>query len=445
MPDKIIYLYLILLPLMKLPKPAFMGGKVQYADLVFIPLFVLFIYGLFRKKLSFLRDKINIFLLILVTVANLSFWRSGLNGDILPDFLGLVYLVCLFFVLVFFINKREQFIRINFILFFLASAISVLGMIIFILYNALDIEWLSGFVMPRAVTSQSSLVPFSRVFLFLNLPEMYINFALLGLAGAFVYKRYLRNHGIGRTGGVDFCIALIALSAFFSFSRSLAGLLLFLTLMLYGFYKKSGLVSRALRISCFCLFVLIFVFFIVAGLFEIYPVSFSPGNINALPQISFNSNLESRFYLAKAAVAAAGKHPFLGIGLGAFTDHFTGFLNKADIGALSRVCRVPPPLLRMDPHSLYFGAVAELGYLGLAVLLFTLSLILRKILKGYKEAGNDTFLRDSCYIFLCVFLGYLLNGLFVDMLSMRSFWVLLGLAAAVANLAEGQNRGKAWA
>jgi len=48
--------------------------------------------------------------------------------------------------------------------------------------------------------------------------------------------------------------------------------------------------------------------------------------------------------------------------------------------------------------------------------------------------NNQNNHRNSCFIFQAAFLGLLLNGFFVDILSMRSFWVSLSLVAVTANL-----------
>ncbi len=191
MTQKLIYLYLIFLPLMKMPKIAFMGEKIQYADLIFIPLFLLFLWKLVKEKFRFVISKLNISFLILALISFLSFYYSQLKQEILLDFFGLVYLIILYFTFTLLINKNNEFIKINKVLFITTVFISISGILLFILYNFLHLSILSSFFYRKASDAQSALVPFSRINAFLNLPEMYINFILLGLTSAFVYRAHL--------------------------------------------------------------------------------------------------------------------------------------------------------------------------------------------------------------------------------------------------------------
>ena len=433
--EKLIYLYIIFLPLMKLPKLSFMGNKIQYADLIFIPLFLLYLFRLFQRRFkAVVRDRIDLSLILLIVISFLSFFHASAKKDIFLDFAGIVYLVSLYFVFTNFINKKQIFDRANFFLFVATLFVSISGILIAIFYYIFNIEKLSYFFYARTFGTQSSLVPFARTSSFLNLPEMFIGFILLGLSSAFVYRNSLRKVSLSKRRLVDFCIALIILSAFFAFSRSLVGLMLFLTLITFRFSKKSFF-SSMLRIFCLFGFILLFSSAIIVGAFAVYPVSLSLDNITGIANFSFNCSLHTRVYLTKAALAIGREHPFLGLGLGSFTNHFRKFLSKGDIVALSSIRQIQPSLLKIDPHSLYFGAIAEIGYLGTSALLFMLFCFLSRIITAYKLANNNFYFRNSCYIYLSALLGYLLNGFFVDILSIRSFWVLLSLGIISANLA----------
>lgn len=436
MAQKLIYLYLIFLPLMKIPKISFMGEKMQYADLIFIPLSFLFLYKLVKEKFRFMISKINIYFFILTIISFLSFYHSQLKQEILLDFFGLVYLVFLYFTFTSLINKDTEFIKINKVLFITTVFISISGILLFTLYNFFHLSILSSFFYKKAPGMQSALVPFSRISSFLNLPEMYINFILLGLASAFVYREHLLDaklFNLSRRRLVDVGILVIILSAFFAFSRSLIGVLFFLT-MITGFRKKTKPIS-ILHIFCLVVFLILFLSTIITWFYTIYPISFSIDETTKVARLSFNSNFDARLYLTKAALAIGQTHPFLGLGLGTFTNHFINFLSLKDVMALSAIRQVPPSLLRLDPHSLYFGAIAEIGFFGMIILIFTFATILNKLVRSYKES-QEWFYKKSCYIFLSAILSFLLNGFFVDILSMRSFWVLLSFGMTAVNLSK---------
>ena len=435
---KLIYIYILFLPFMKLPKLPFMADKIQYADLIFIPLFIIFMIRLYKEKAKIIPDKIGIFLLLLVVTAFLSFLRSSLKQEILPDFIGLIYLVLLYFVFTSSITKYEEFVKINAFLFVVTLIISIFGIITSIFYNIFNTKALSLFFYDKAINSQSSFVPFSRPSSFLVSPEMFINFMLLGLASAFLYRNNLHNLNIAKRRIIDLGITLIIFSVLFAFSRSLVGLMLFLVLMAFRFTKKKPL-GLAVRIVTLTVFILLFFSASIFWVLTIYPVSFSVDKINRIANLSFNYNFDTRFYLAKAALAIGKEYPFLGLGMGLFTDNFTKFLSKKDVMVLSAIRQTPPSLLKLDPHSVYFGAIAELGYLGITMVLFIFIFILHKVIKSFR-LSVDFHLKDTCYIFLSAILGYLLNGFFADILSMRSFWILMSLGVIGANLSEKANR-----
>lgn len=423
MAGKLIYLYILFLPLMKLPKLGFMGTKIQYCDLIFIPLFFLFIFEVFKKKYSFFKNKIYIFLILLIAFSIISFLHSSLKHEALLDFFGLVYLISLFFTITFFINDKQEFIKINIFLFIITLIICILGILISILFNIFSIEALGNFLYQKQVDCQSAMVPFSRTASLLTLPEMFINFILLGLSSAFVYRSSSIKINAKKKQAIDFCIFIMVFSAFLAFSRSLVGLMLFLTMVTFYFSKK-GLFRAALRVFCVLLFFLLFLSSITLWIITIYPVSLSVDNASKIAHLSFNANFDTRFYLAKAALAIGEKYPFLGMGLGTFTNHFREFLNKGDLATLSMIRQISPHLLRIDPHSVYFGTIAELGYVGAVILLIILFIILNEIIRAFKN-NTDNCIKGFSYIYLAAILGFLLTGFFVDILSMRSFWVLL--------------------
>lgn len=443
MTEKLIFLYIVLLPLMKIPKPDFMGAKLQYADLIFIPIFIIYLFRIFKDKAGLLKDKINISLLLLVLVFFVSFLFSplGPRNSFFLDFAGLVYLISLFLALTYFVNGKELLVKISFLLFIVTLIISCTGIIITLLYNVFRVEALSYFLFEKAANAQSALVPFARPSSFLTLPEMFINFVLLGLSGAFLYRIQLGNEDFAKQVFVDLGIAVILLSSFMACSRSLAGVMLFLTLLTFYFLKKKGIARFILRFICCGCFIALLLSLVFFWVFTVYPLSFSIDQGQA--HLSFNTNLDTRVYLAKAVLAIGIKFPFFGLGPGSFAENFTNFLSRNNLLRLADIRHVAPEQLKIDPHSLYLGTLAEAGFLGVAALLLFFAFLFFKVIKAYRlSLSLKPFYRDACFVSLAVFLGLLLNGFFVDLLSMRSFWVSLSLVAVAANLSE-REKGEA--
>lgn len=431
--NKTLFLYIILLPLMNVPKPHFLGNKIQYADIVFVPAFIFFIISVVRGRLKLTLDRIYLFLSLVCIIAMLSFLNSPFKQEAFLDTFGFFYLSCLFLVFSSVYNKAEDFFRVNLLIFAVTFFTSIFGIIVSLLYNVCQPEILLRFVYEKVQGAQSSFVPFSRTSSFLTLPEMFINFILFGLTSAFLLENSYRNNR--RRKIVIFAIIVIILSAFLALSRSLVGILLFLSLLSFGF-KRKGRIYTFIRFLTLALFIVLFLSAITIWFITIYPVSINIDSASKMINLSFNGNFDTRFYLAKAAILMGRHSPLLGWGLGTFTEHFGEFLSREDLGVLSGIRQTEPEMLKIDPHSVYFGTIAELGYLGFVCLIVFLFLILFKIKNSYKGKNAGPGFNFSCYVFYSAICAFLLNGYFVDILSMRSFWVLLGLGVAAPNMRE---------
>lgn len=431
MTAKLIYLYIILLPLMNLPKPQFMGSKIQYADLIFVPIFVLFIKDLFNAKFRLITDKLDLAFLTLAVISLLSLLHSPFKNITLWDTLGLFYLISLYFVFTRLINTKNLFCRVSSILFMVTVFISILGIIIFILTNIFQVCMPHSLIYAKSTGEQSAIIHFNRPASLLTLPEMLINFALLGLTVGFICRIYYAK----RRRLIDVSLALIVISTVLSFSRSLIGEMLFLTIVAFYFLGNS-LSGRVLKVLSLAVFIILFCSALLIWIVAVYPVEFNVDESTGMAHLVFNSNPDTRVYLAKAALTIAKAHPFFGLGLGSYTDNFAKFLSKDDISRLLAIRRENISGLRIDPHSLYFSTLAEMGFLGFAALLFVFLSLFSKIKSAFKFLASDMALRGVCLVLLAAFCGFLLNGFFVDMLSMRSFWILMALGSVAANLAN---------
>lgn len=428
MTEKLTYIYILFLPLMNIPKFAFMGNKLQYADLIYIPLFLTFICNLVKKKFKFAIKKYDIPLLIFIILSFFSFIHSISPKDSLLDFLGLIYLISLYFFFKNIFKKKDIFKNVIFLIYLITLFISFAGILFLTLYKLFGIKWLSSFLFLG--TEKSGLISRVRISSFLNLPEMFTNFALLGLGCSFVYRESL--HGWKRRL-INFSIIIIIFSVFLAFSRSLSGVMLLLAMITYHF-KKQGILYQVLCSICLNVLIIIVLLAIINSVFMVYPMFLTKDKVTGIVNFGFNLNPDIRVYLTKAAVAISRRHPFFGIGIGSFTAHFNEFLSDNQKKELFNMYKIQPSALKTDPHSLYFGTAAEIGLLGFAALFLFFLFIIIKLIRVFKFQNKDIFLKDCSYIFLAAICGYLINGFFVDILSMRSLWILLALGMSSINL-----------
>lgn len=413
---------------MRMPKLPFMGDKLQYCDLAFVPLFVIFIITALKSKSKIMRDKSWFLPVALALASSLSLFHSPYKKEVYYDTLGLFYLVALFFVIAGLAKDRKMLIRADTILSISGALVSLLGIIFFTFYNFYNMKWLSPFMYARVTDTQTALLPFRRSASLLTLPEMFVNFSLLSLASLFILldkQRTTRAKAI-----VGLSVAVVISATFLAFGRSSIGLMLLCCAVTFRFRKKN-IASYCLFTLCVILFFFLFISAAILWFYTIAPSSFFIDN-SGIAHLLFNTKWDTRYYLAKAGLIMGNSHPWLGSGLGSFTNHFSAFLSPYDLSSLAARRGEPIESLRIDPHSLYFGAIAEIGWLGLLILLSFLFSVLRRLQKGMKG-------EYACYVFFFAIAGFLINGLFVDVLSMRSLWLALSLGTAYAHLSrEGQ-------
>lgn len=128
----------------------------------------------------------------------------------------------------------------------------------------------------------------------------------------------------------------------------------------------------------------------------------------------------------KAAIHLATTAPLVGIGPGGFYDRID------EMKAENWYPRHLPP---HDPHSIYFGALAETGLLGLLSLLILIGTCFW-VLTGVPDVPLRLFL----LIWLIVLAIEGLNG---DLMNFRHYWVQIGLIGGMAQLIQKKSGGLA--
>ena len=133
-----------------------------------------------------------------------------------------------------------------------------------------------------------------------------------------------------------------------------------------------------------------------------------------------DANAAARVEYWSAAGRMALDHPLLGVGPGRFRDETVHYLRNN-----------PVALDRPVAHSSYFEIAAENGLVAVAAFLGFLLLAWRDLERAVREAGD----REDRYLAITLqasLIGAIVGGAFGSYQAEIPFWLLAGLAAAVA-------------
>jgi len=120
-------------------------------------------------------------------------------------------------------------------------------------------------------------------------------------------------------------------------------------------------------------------------------------------------------------------HPLLGVGLGCFPGVYLDYLSQATGISWRHALEVAEGLQR-NPHNTFLGTAAELGVIGLGLLLALLAVHLRQAFVGWRTLHAR---REPAHALLLTGLAGLgalaLVGVSCDIANRKAFWLALGL------------------
>ena len=420
----LLWMYLFFLPLMNLPKPLLLGTKIQYCDIVFIFLFIIWFFVM--GKFSFPLQKNIKYSLSMIVVINLFSCLNSRNLSVsVINYVGFLYLVVLFFLLVAILKDLNMFNMVIQIIFLSSIITSVIGIGSFILYLTGNTALTKSFLFFTPL--KASVVPLPRLCSTFVSPEMFITFSQLGLVCGIIKIELMSNPIKRRLAFFGVLIILIAVSI--SYSRSLTGLFLAMSLILL--VKKNIKFLMPLRLAVTILFIILFCAAILTSIWIIYPISISHDADAELTTVAFRTSPDMRSILQSAAVRIAIEKPFFGIGQGMFTYQLKNYI---DFRLARHTIKINDfRSLEIDPHSTYFGALAETGFLGLTSMLILFGAFLKSTIISLKEAQASKYKIVKFYLFAS-FVGYLLTACFVDIFAFRHFWINLSLLVSCGNI-----------
>ncbi len=405
---------------MKLPKMH--GGgfletalqKMQYADLFLVLFSIIYANRIYQWFIDRGNAKCRN-LLVLIAICWILSTMFSLHKDISRlDTAGLLMLITLFILINKLTISHNYFLLFNKINVYFAACVALFGILTLIVYANYSSAFLDQFFMPRPNDNAAVLI--DRMSSTLTLPEMLITYLHVALvSGAIVYVHEKKR-------AVLICIAFIIIAALLAYSRSLTGFIATSSLILFAFRFKKTIFRLAVKL--FALFAIVFfAIAILLSFYRIYSVSSENGTAENRTQIGH----EKRFFMADAAFQIFKSSPIWGGGPGSYTYEARKYINFDSISHIDFLIArdLANENAKVDPHSLYLGVISENGLLGIFSLgAFILYMIFfnHKIISTYDHKVLQTH-----QILNAGLIGFLITGLFVDILSMRHFWVLIAL------------------
>lgn len=427
--EKLLALYIILLGNMDHAAFLFQGRRVMYADIVFAFLFLAALISIARENdwraIGRMIPPFSILLIFFIP----SFYNSVSITASLAELAALAYLVMLGAIACYVMVKAKNKLR-AFLYFWVitASLVSLIGLIAFIAAAA-DKNLLHANTLLFYSRIESVAHHFPRIDSLYENANMFLTY--LHTAIVFALILFFGEGAPARRKLILTCLFIMLAAAFLTGSRRFTGLLLTLFLVLQ--WIKGGKRLVFARYFVLASFIIFFIVSLITSIWVVFPVKILKAKDAGFPRLSADSSYSLHLLPALVSLGIVKKHPFIGCGLGTYNKRFQenvdwNFL-EGSFGFEaypSYAAQAKDRTLNFDPHSAYLGALAETGLTGFFGLIFFLIMYGRIILGIIRQEYGLSLRKISAYCIFAGFLGFILNGMIIDILTMRHFWFMLG-------------------
>jgi len=407
----------------------FMVGakKVLYSDVIFLFLFVIFLWKTLRNKRSISSTCLKP-IVVMAALFTVSFLNSINLTDSFIELAGLIYLLVLFVVIVNIITTYEKLRVFLSIWVGVACCVSLIGLFAFSVAMVNNNLVSNQFLIYN--TAESMAHHFPRITSTFIGPNMFLTYLHVSLIFAVILLLF--ESELKRKMFILACIFVILISAFFTGSSRFTGLLLSLFLILC-FYGK-GKFMRAIKRVTFLGFIFLLMVSIVTSIWVVFPVKVTEAEADKTIALQAHYSYSLHFLQPAAAISMIKKHPLIGVGFGTYLRHFKENVDwewvKSSFGFEAYPGyrkSVEDKTLFFDPHSAILGTLAETGLVGFLGLLYFFLKYFGILLGRFKRNEELCFERILSGCILAGFIGFLLNGLITDILSMRHFWFMMAI------------------
>ena len=416
--------------------------KIQITEGVFLVSFIIvaFSFILIKQKTLYLSDFIKPIIIYLI-IAFASIFHT-INPQItIIEFIGLLYLSLLFLLWINVVDTKQLFyfsiscwIGISIII----SLLGIFGIVLAYCFNINNIfvtffekhPYINNLF--RVHSTFFTNEKFFSSYLLISIPII--------LARVFVEKN--------RRKLILFCLLLLSffINLFFTYSRSIVGILAAVYIMFFmnNIFKMRSITRHVRTLSLF-LVILVGISVFLVSHFQLIEFNsraesdlLSPGDaINqyyyhpdiGVTSAKFNIKYIHTFYfqLKRYALKMFSEHPFFGVGNGAFLDQ---------IKIYQRMQFIPKNYLLFDPHSMFFGNLAQLGIIGFLALIYLWLKIILTLRNNIKKNLNFNYDSQLKLAFYAAIIGFFIQGVDLDIMNFRLLWLLFAFAAISLRLQQ---------
>ena len=410
----LVYLYILTIPFHTLGL-RFIGLHIGLPEIVFIILVPLAIIHIIRSGKKLWIDKLDFFVFGWLIATIIVGWHTGFYSIVVNEIIKTAYLVVLYIILKWIISSNIITQIVEVIL--LSSLIAALTGIIGFGFGYIGIDTFLIIKRPFPYGIENVLQAKG----FTPSPHMLASIIMIGV---FIQlQKFTKNKA--SLNRKDYLIVPILLIGFLlTFSKIIVCLLIGIILILYFNYKS--ILSNSLRFIAITSVGILFIVYIFGTHFiiveknqdyELLKGDYIAGP--ALTETAYYSIYPSQYWsLKEISIKAIGQSFPWGLGSGKFNEYAHELKNN-DLYPT----HVPYP----DPHSTYFGILAENGLLGLIALggiIFFVTIMSRNILK---ENSHDS------HFITClppIFITIAIEAVCTDVMNFRHYWILLILLAS---------------
>lgn len=420
---KLLMFYILLLAVGTSVNLPLFGKELQLADLFFIFVLARLIWGikkglrtgLFRPP-SALRNLI-VALLVLLLIA------CGFSGNSLKsslEFAAIGYLVILY-LWVGGMQLEEQRLKsiLNFWL-YLSIGLCILALGAFISYAFIG----KGNSFLQIYPEMKSVIPFARLsatFPTMNMFASFLHIGIIFLLTIIAYGHWRKRYIL--LGG------LILICAFLTASRNLLGIFMTIFLALLPIRGRRGL--SVFKYVALVLSLLTLVLVLMTTIWCVFPTQMNYDRQNHSFSLSINTAPSLYAILNRMSVRFIKQNIWVGVGPGMFNRALAEQVDWDEVKDTYRAKGFDNKDAFLDPHNTYLGWAAEAGLPFLLAMMGLFCGILYLLWKGYK-ASSGSFAGGFCRICICGIIGFIVNGFYVDIFTMRHFWMMMGLGTAGA-------------
>ncbi|HAH20867.1 MAG: hypothetical protein A2Y00_03235 [Omnitrophica WOR_2 bacterium GWF2_43_52] len=428
---KLLLLYVISLPLAGVMTFFNIRDKIQLNDLIFLILTIVFALSVLFGKRKLHTVSLGYFLILIVVTFMASNLKAGFTPDIAVEYSGIIYLIVVYCLVFQFIDSEIIFWRIINVWAWVSSIIAVVSLLSYIGYYA---GLKTGLVSDFGLLGKANPAFVIRLTGTFKHPGMFAAYLHVSIVLISILFFRTKTYSEKALSAAALCLCFVA--AGLTKTRVIAGIMFtifLITLRLQG-SRGNSLIKFFSGATAFSTML----FMLIITVWWIFPITISRDPLTKKRSIKVNLVHQSYFIQHKAALRMTMDYPVLGVGMGLYNIRSAEYVSWQEAKDPYRIM-FPQATEKtdnfyrkgFDPHSTYLGWAAETGLAGLFSIMVFFTAVICVLNKGraFSSAAGNVF-----HIFLAGIFGFLFNALYLDILTMRHFWLMLVFGVSYYNL-----------